>query len=65
MSIKIWFAVNSRFPNGGVGGCQFYGHWSKSLFLLEEVCVAVTPTQSQALQLTAMERLVPKLKLRT
>ena len=38
-----------------VGGCQFYGRRSKSLFLLGEVCVAVTPTQSQALQLTAME----------
>ncbi len=30
-----------------------------------EVCVAVMPTQSQALQLTAVQRLVLILKLRT
>lgn len=62
--------VGSVFPHGG--GWQFYGCWSNSVFLLEcmcvcvgEVCVAVMPTQSQALQLTAVQRSVLILKSRT
>lgn len=63
--------LGSVFPHRG--GWQFYGHWSHGVFSLEclcvrctgEVCVAVTATQSQALQLTAVQRSALILKLRS